>query len=46
MALFASLAEGFKEGEFDETSKEIELLIGRKPISVAQFLQQVYGAKN
>lgn len=46
VALFASLAEGFKEGEFDETSKEIELLIGRKPISVAQFLQQVYGAKN
>ena len=46
VALFASLAEGFKEGEFDETSKEIETLIGREPISVAQFLQQVYGAKN
>lgn len=46
MAQFSgSFAEGIKQGEFSQTSNDIELLTGQKPTTVKQFLQQVYGAQ-
>jgi NAD(P)H dehydrogenase (quinone) len=46
MAQFeASFAEGIKQGEFAQTSNDIELLTGKKPTTVKQFLQQVYAAQ-
>ena len=40
--LFAGFVEAFKQQELDQTNNTIETLIGRKPVSVAQFLKQVY----
>lgn len=42
VGMFAGFAEGFKQGEFDQANSHIETLIGRKPLSVNQFLAQVY----
>lgn len=43
--LFAGFAEAFKQQELGLTNNTIETLIGRKPVSVAQFLKQVYGGR-
>lgn len=40
--MFAGFAEAFKQQEFDKTNHFIETLTGKKPESVAQYLQQVY----
>lgn len=45
VGMFAGFAEGFKQGEFDQTNSLIETLIGRKPLTVSQFLTQVYSPK-
>lgn len=44
MAQFsAGFAEAINQGEFSQTSNDIELLTGKKPTSVKQFLQQLFG---
>lgn len=42
---YAAFAEAFKQGEFSLTNNQFEILAGRKPVSVNQFLAQVYSAK-
>ncbi len=41
----AAFAEGIKQGEFSQTSNDIELLTGKKPTTLKQFLQQLYTAQ-
>jgi NAD(P)H dehydrogenase (quinone) len=43
--MFAGFGEGFKQGELDQTNNFIETLIDRKPLSVNQFLSQIYSSK-
>jgi len=40
--LFTGFSEAIEQGEFDKTGNTIEALIGRKPVSVKQFLQRLY----
>jgi NAD(P)H dehydrogenase (quinone) len=42
IGMFAGFAEAFKQGEFTETNNFIQTIIGRKPVSVEQFLEKVY----
>lgn len=42
VGMFAGFAEAFKQGEFDLVNNVIETVVGRKPITVAQFLNEVY----
>lgn len=44
VGMFAGFAEAFKQGEFEETNHTIEELLGRKPVTIAAYLQKVYGA--
>ena len=46
VGMFAGFAEAFKQNEFDYTDNTVETLIGRKPTTVHQFLEQVYASKN
>lgn len=43
--MFAGLGEAFKQQELDQTNDVIETLTGRKPLSAARFLEQVYAPK-
>jgi len=43
--MYAGFAEAFRQQEFDQTNHFIETLTGKKPVSVAQFLMEVYAAK-
>lgn len=45
VGMFADFSEAFKQGEFDHTNNFIETLLGRKPVSVKDFLAQVYSGK-
>lgn len=40
--MFAGFAEAIKQGEFDSNSTDLEVLLGRKPLSTAAFLQKFY----
>jgi len=40
--MLAGFAQATAEGEFDSTTGELENLIGRKPVSVAEYLKTVY----
>ncbi|WP_158286291.1 hypothetical protein [Flavobacterium circumlabens] len=42
-AFFATFAEAIKNGEFDTNRSEVEMLLGRKPISLKEFLKTIYG---
>lgn len=44
--MFAAFGEGFKQQELDQTNDFIESLIGRKPLSIDQFLANIYASKN
>lgn len=44
--MFAGFGEGFKQGELDQTNDLIERVLGRKPVSVHEFLTQVYSSNN
>ena len=46
VGMFAGFGESFKQQELDQTNNVIESLIGRKPLSVSQFLTQVYSPEN
>lgn len=43
--MFVGFAEAFKQNELDAVNNTIETLLGRKPETVAEYLEQVYGAK-
>ena len=38
----AGFADAIKQGEFEETSNDLENLLGRKPVSLKEFLTSVY----
>ena len=40
--IFSALSEAIKMGEFQSSSTDLEMLLGRKPISTKQFLKQTY----
>lgn len=42
VGMFAGFAEAFKQGEFEKTNNIIEELLGRKPVSINQFVKKVY----
>jgi NAD(P)H dehydrogenase (quinone) len=46
---YAGISAGFSlalaQGEFDVTGKDLEILLGRRPISLKAFLQEFYGSK-
>lgn len=42
ITVLASFSEAAKQGEFDKTSSDIEHLIGRKPVSISDYLKQLY----
>jgi len=42
IGLFGGFAEGIKQGEFDHTDPTLEKLLGRKPVSVKEYLKTVY----
>jgi NAD(P)H dehydrogenase (quinone) len=44
IGILAGFAEGIKQGEFAAETKDLETLLGRKPITAKQFLAQVYGS--
>jgi NAD(P)H dehydrogenase (quinone) len=43
--LFASFADAIKQGEFEQTSSDLETLTGHKPTSLKDYLAQVYSTK-
>jgi NAD(P)H dehydrogenase (quinone) len=46
VGLVAGFATAIKAGEFDVISGDLEMLLGRKPATAAQFLATVYNGKN
>ncbi len=45
VGMFGAFAEAIKQGEFETSKTDLEKLLGRKPVTLAQYLQQVYAAK-
>lgn len=46
IAMFAGFAEAIRLGEFDSaTNSDLEILLGRKPTSLTEYLTSVYGKK-
>jgi NAD(P)H dehydrogenase (quinone) len=43
IGMFAGFSEAIKQGEFTVTKTDLETLLGRKPTTAKEFLQQVYG---
>lgn len=43
IGLFSSFNQAIAQGEFENVNNELELILGRKPITVAAYLQSVYG---
>ena len=44
IGMFAGFAEAMKQGEFTETSTDLEKLLGRKPATAQEFLAKVYAS--
>lgn len=42
VGMFAAFGEAVKREEFDTTSKDLENLLGRKPLSLEQYFQGIY----
>lgn len=40
--IFSAISEAIRMGEFQSSSTDLELLLGRKPTSTRQFLEQAY----
>jgi NAD(P)H dehydrogenase (quinone) len=40
--IVAAFATATEQGEFDQVSKDLETLLGRKPVTAAEFLEAVY----
>jgi len=45
IGIFASFAEGIKQGEFLPEKSDLKQLLGRKPVSVKEFLGGIYGKR-
>jgi NAD(P)H dehydrogenase (quinone) len=45
VGLVAAFSKAAEEGEFDSVNNEMEAVLGRKPVTVAEYLHQVYGSK-
>ncbi|MDP9081987.1 MAG: SDR family oxidoreductase [Bacteroidota bacterium] len=45
VGLFAGFSKANKEGEFANVTTDLEAILGRKPVTVAEFLSGVYGDK-
>ena len=43
--IFAGFAEAIKQGEFMSESKDLEILLGRKPMTIDEFLKGFYLSK-
>jgi NAD(P)H dehydrogenase (quinone) len=43
--MFAGFAEAIKQGEFESKKSDMQFLLGRKPTTLAVYLQQVYSTK-
>jgi len=43
IGLFSGFSQALAQGEFDEITGDMETLLARKPVSVAEYLQSVYG---
>lgn len=43
IALFSGFSNAAKEGEFENISEQMEDILGRKPVTVAEYLKTVYG---
>lgn len=42
IGMFVGFAEAIKQGEFQTETSDLEKLLGRKPVSLSDFLKQVY----
>lgn len=42
IGMFVGFAEAIKQGEFQSENSDLEKLLGRKPVSLSEFLKQVY----
>lgn len=40
--MFAAFAEAIKQGEFESSKTDLELLLGRKPVSTAAYLETIF----
>jgi NAD(P)H dehydrogenase (quinone) len=45
IGLFAGFSQANAQGEFENVTNELETILGRKPVTVAEYLQSVYGKK-
>jgi len=45
IAVFAGFAQAVKDGEFQQTYSDVEKLLGRKPVTIREYLQNFYAAK-
>lgn len=45
IALMAAFSKAVDEGKFDNVNNTTEVILGRKPITVSAYLQQVYGSR-
>lgn len=43
VGMFVGFGEAIKQGEFQAESSDLEKLLGRKPVSLSDFLKQLYG---
>ena len=43
IGLFTGFSNAAKEGEFENVSNNLETILGRKPVTVAEYLKTVYG---
>jgi len=46
IGLFVAFAEAIKQGEFETSKTDLQYLLGRKPVTLKEFLTQVYGRKS
>ena len=42
VGMFAAFAEAIKQGEFETSKTDLETLLGRKPVTLSQYLGKVY----
>lgn len=42
ITMFAAFAEAIKQGEFESSKTDLELLLGRKPVSTAAYLETIF----
>ncbi|SEA50097.1 SDR family oxidoreductase [Pedobacter hartonius] len=43
IGLFSGFSQALAQGEFEQITGDLEMVLARKPVSVAEYLQSVYG---